>query len=161
MTDQRQFQCTAPVKVFKVCVGSYRRILCCWSKATCPVSAHPAVSSRIEECLCLWKDEMVFVYACLYVMSRFKSMFAGLTTMLCKLSLVLKFFFTYVPTHSPIFLIGVHYVSSLVEVAFVFACSPYSICLPGSWGICWKQEQAGTAPLCPTAEPEWPKKSQQ
>lgn len=122
-------------------------------------SVHPAVSSRIEECLCLWKDEMVFVYTCLYVMSRFKSVFAGLTTMLCKLSLELSFLYICPSTFSH-FLNWCHYVRSLVEMALVFACSPCSICLPGSWCICYKQEQACTTPLCPTAGPVWPKKSQ-
>lgn len=105
---------------------------------------------------------MVFVYTCLYVMSRFKSAFARQTTMLCNLSLFSSAFFTYIPLYSLLF-ICIHYVCNLfvceVELVLVFACSPCSICLPGSRRpCCYKQEQARTAPLCPRAASERPEK---
>lgn len=113
-------------------------------------SVQPAVSSMVEECLFLWKDEVVFVYTCLYVMSTF---------MLCKLRLL-----TQCSPHTSLytlsFFIWIYYVCTLFLDGWSVYLSSFvpSTCL-AVMPCCCKQEHACTALLCPTAAPEWLEKS--
>lgn len=150
--SQGRFQCTVPVGPSSLC-------------GTLQTYSLPFIKgnwSSLYTQLCLPRlrnvSLKVFMYTSLYIMSKFKPVFAGQTTALYKLSLLTQ-------CSSPASLyaltfVCIHYICSLVVMVCVFACSSCSICLPGSQHpCCYKQEQARTASLCPTARPERPKKS--
>lgn len=141
MTGRGQFQRTVPVDL---CVGLCRPILYHSSKAVGPVCTPSCVFQGWGMSLPFKGWNCLFTLA--YVMSRFKLVFAGQTTVLCNLSLFSSAFITLYPSTTLSLFLSASIMSAVfvyVRLRCAFACSPRSICLPGSrWcPCCYKQEQ--------------------